>query len=249
LAQSSHAPLFGVSPSFCYDSIKDCCGMAGFSPTTDRIPAWARWAAVLWLAVWVPTYLHVWGPSSFLFLCDLALLLTCIGLWTGNALLLSSQAVSSLVVDTVWFADISSKLLFGRHFLSGTEYFFDPRYPLGVRLMSTFHIALPVILLLALRRTGYDSRALRLQSVIALLVLIASRFAAPQKNINFAFADPFFRRAWGPPPIHLAVILLPLIVVIYVPTHLVLRLCLPQSQASEAEDTLVSAKEPSIDTV
>jgi len=221
--------------------------MTGFSPVTHPIPAWARWAAVIWLAIWVPTYLYVWGASSFLFLCDLALLLTCIGLVTGNALLLSSQAVSSLVVDAVWFADISSKLLFGRHFLSGTEYFFDARYPLGVRLMSTFHVVLPVILLLALSRTGYDSRALRLQSLIAWLVLIASRFAGPQKNINFAFTDPFFRRSWGPAPVHLAVILLPLILLIYVPTHVLLRRYFPQPQAQTSESPLVAVEESPVD--
>jgi len=192
------------------------------APSPNSLPAWTRWAAGLWLAVWAPVYWRVWGPSSFLFLCDLAVLLTCIGIIGNNALLLSSQAISSLVVDTAWAIDIFWKLAFGWHLIGGTEYFFDPHYPLAVRLMSTFHVALPVVLLMSLRRTGYDPRALRLQSGIAVLALIASRVAGPQKNINFAFADPFFRRSWGPAPVHLAVILLPLIVLIYVPTHIAL---------------------------
>ncbi|HXW18349.1 MAG TPA: hypothetical protein VEJ39_08590 [Candidatus Acidoferrales bacterium] len=187
------------------------------------LPAWARWAAGIWLVIWVPTYWHVWGPSSFFFLCDLAVLLACVGIVTGNALLISSQAVSSLVVDTAWLIDIVWKLLFGWHLIGGTEYFFDSHYPLAVRLMSMFHVALPFVLLMSLRRTGYDPRALRLQSAIAVAAMIASRLAGPQKNINFAFTDPFFRRSWGPAPIHLAVILAPLIVLIYVPTHFALK--------------------------
>ncbi|MFL5373599.1 MAG: hypothetical protein ACJ78T_06385, partial [Myxococcales bacterium] len=56
----------------------------------------ARWAALLWLLVWMPVYASVWGFANFLHLCDVAVILTCAGLWTGSALLLSSQAVSSL---------------------------------------------------------------------------------------------------------------------------------------------------------
>jgi hypothetical protein len=190
--------------------------------SSNPLPAWARWAAVAWLAIWVPTYWHVWGPSTFLFLCDLSVVLTSIGIWTGNALLLSSQAVSSLVVDTAWVMDILWMLLFGKHLIGGTEYFFDPHYPLAVRLMSLFHIALPIVLLVSLRRTGYDPRALRLQSGIAAVVMIASRIINPQKNINFAITDPFFRRSWGPAPLHLAIILAALIIAIYLPTHIVL---------------------------
>lgn len=199
--------------------------MSELAPQFHTLPAWARWSAPIWLAIWVPTYLYYWGSSSFLFLCDLAVLLACAGILTSNALLISSQALSSLVVDTAWTADVVWKLLSGRHLIGGTDYFFDPLYPLVVRLMSIFHIVLPIVLLLLLRRTGYDARALRLQSLIAVAALIASRFANPHKNINFAFADPFFGRSWGPAPVHLAVILAPLILLIYVPTHIVLKRC------------------------
>src|SRR5207237_288632 len=58
-----------------------------------------RWAALLWLSLWVPAYASVWGLSNFLHLCDVAVILTCAGLWSGSALLLSSQAVSSILID------------------------------------------------------------------------------------------------------------------------------------------------------
>ncbi len=43
-----------------------------------------RWAAAAWLAVWLPAYASVWGPLNFLHLCDVAVILTCAGLWLGT---------------------------------------------------------------------------------------------------------------------------------------------------------------------
>jgi len=118
-------------------------------------------------------------------------------------------------------------LIFNRHLIGGTDYFFDPNYPLWVRLFSLFHVAMPFVLIYAVRRTGYDRRALRLQFVIAAVAMIASRFADPYKNINFVFADPIVHRQWGPAPIHVAAMLAGLTIVIYIPTHAVLSRIFP----------------------
>ena len=196
--------------------------MLSSKDSANPFPAWVRWTALIWLGVWLTIYLKFWGATTFLFLCDIAVILTCLGLFTGNALLLSSQALSSLVIDTAWLLDIATKLIFNRHLIGGTDYFFDPKYPLWVRLMSCFHVVLPIVLITALRCTGYDRRALRLQFAIAAVAMIASRFADPYRNINFVFADPFLHRQWGPGPIHVAVTLLVLAIAIYLPTHVVL---------------------------
>jgi len=42
-------------------------------------------------------------------------------------------------------------------------------------------------------------------------------------NMNYAYRDPVFHRAWGPAPAHLAMIFIPLVALIYWPTHLLLR--------------------------
>ncbi len=42
----------------------------------------------MWLAVWLPAYWRVWGWANFLHLCDVTVILTCVGLWFGNSLLL-----------------------------------------------------------------------------------------------------------------------------------------------------------------
>jgi hypothetical protein len=110
----------------------------------------------------------------------------------------------------------------GRFLIGGTDYMWDARYPLWVRLLSTFHIGLPLVLLWTLRRVGYDRRALALQAAIAAALLIASRFLSADLNMNYAYSDPLFHRTWGPAPTHLAMIFVSLVALIYWPTHLLL---------------------------
>jgi hypothetical protein len=191
-------------------------------PARTEMPAWLRWAAVVWLAVYVPAYWRTWGPANFLLLCDIAVFLTCIGLWTRNRLLLSSQAVSTLFVGLAWALDVGWRIVAKHHLIGGTEYLFDPKVALWVRLLSLSHIFLPVLLLWVLWRMGYDRRAWILQSAIALAAFVACRFTNPAKNMNFAFRDPFFHCAWGPAPAHIAVITAFMMVVVYLPTHLAL---------------------------
>lgn len=190
---------------------------------------WMRWAAALWLAVWVPAYWAVWGWANFLHLCDVAVILTCVGLWRGSSLVLSSQAVLSLAADSAWCLDVAWRLFLGRHLVGGTEYMWDARFPLWVRLLSLFHVFLPVLLVWSLRRVGYDRRGWLLQSATTAVLLLLSRVFAPGLNINYAYLDPIFRRSWGPTPVHLAVILLGSVALIYWPTHQVLTRLLPQS--------------------
>lgn len=194
------------------------------------IPAWVRWASILWLIVWFPAYFRAWGAANFLHLCDIAVILTCAGLFLENSLLLSSQAVSSLLLDLIWTIDAAWRFFLGRHLVGGTEYLFDAHYALGVRLLSLFHVALPIVLLWALVRTGYDRRGFALQSAIALGALLASRWAGPAANINFAFRDPFFHRAWGPAPLHIAISFLALAAAVYYPTHLALKKLFPRAR-------------------
>ena len=96
--------------------------------------------------------------------------------------------------------------------------------------MSTFHLWLPLVMLWAIRKLGYDRRALALQSVIAGVLLLFSRFLSPALNMNYAFRDPLFHRAWGPAPVHLAIILAGTVVLLYWPTHALLGRMFPVPQ-------------------
>lgn len=197
--------------------------MASLPSHSSSFPTWIRWGALGWLLIWIPAYWHTWGVANFLHLCDVAVVLTCIGLWRSSALVLSSQAVSSLLIDTVWAADAAGRFFTGRHFIGGTEYLFDASFPLWVRTLSFFHVVMPLLLLWALKRVGYDRRGWILQSAIAIPVVVLARLAAtPRTNINFVYADPFFHRTWGPAPLHILAVLVFLIFIVYLPTHLLL---------------------------
>jgi hypothetical protein len=182
-----------------------------------------RWAALLWLLAWLPIYTWEWGWQNMMHVCDIGVILACLGLWFQNPLLVSSQAVNSLLVGVLWGLDVAWRIVTGHHLVGGTEYMWDTRFPLWVRLLSTFHLWLPLALLWAIRRIGYDRRALALQSAIMAAVLVFSRFLPPALNMNYAFQDPLFHRAWGPAPLHLAVILAGSVALIYWPTHLLLK--------------------------
>lgn len=193
------------------------------APEPKEFPLVLRWGAAVWLAVWIPAYWHTWGAVNFLHFCDISVILTCIGFNFGSTLLISSQAVASILVDITWIADVCCKILFGHYLLGGAEYMFDAHYALWVRLLSLFHIAMPVLLLWAVRRYGYDRRGWILQLGIAFVAFVASRFTDRALNMNYAYADPFFHRQWGPAPTHILVIFLFMLVVVYLPTHLALR--------------------------
>lgn len=192
----------------------------------------ARWAALAWLAVWAPVYWVTWGPENFLLLCDVAVILTCAGLWWGNSLLLSSQAVGALLPNLLWTADLASRAFFGQHLFGGTEYMWMSEYPLWIRSLSFFHVALPFVQLWALRRTGYDLRGWKLQSLITFALMLIGLLLRPEKNLNYIYTDPLFHRAWGPPLVHVLLVCIAIVVVFYLPTHLLLSRLFAKAKAS-----------------
>jgi hypothetical protein len=200
--------------------------LAPRAPGPQAFPR-ARWGALVWLLLWAPAYARGYGAANFLQLCDLAVILTCLGLWLGSPLLLSMQALSSLVIDVAWDLDLAFRAVAGRHLIGGTEYMWDARFPLLLRLLSLFHVAWPALLWWALRRVGYDRRALLAQVLLAIVVLAVSRVVRPDANLNFAQADPFLHRSWGPAPAHVGLTVAALVGVVYLPTHALLRRVMP----------------------
>ena len=61
--------------------------------------------------------------------------------------------------------------------------------------------------------------------------LALSRVAMPEANINFAHRDPFVGRSWGPAPVHILLTVAGLFVLVYWPTHLVLKRAMPAPRA------------------
>ena len=101
------------------------------------------------------------------------------------------------------------------HLLGGTAYLWDASFPLAVRLLTMFHVVWPVLLVWSLSRVGYDRRGYWLQVALASCLFVVARFTDPRLNINFAFQDPIFHRSLGPAPIHVAVSIVGLAVLVY----------------------------------
>ncbi len=202
-------------------------------PRGTRALSIVRWGALIWMLTWLPLYTWYWGWRNMLHLCDVSVVVACLGLFFRQPLLVSSQALLAPLVGVLWSLDVGWRIATGHHLVGGTEYMWDANYPLGVRLLSCFHIVLPLVLLWMVRELGYDRRALLLQTVIAGALLIVSRFLSPQLNMNYAFQDPLLHRAWGPVPLHLAVILAGCLLIFFWPTHLVL---LRRFQVARAAD-------------
>jgi hypothetical protein len=175
----------------------------------------------------VPAYAAAYGFANFLVLCNLTVLLVGVGLWTCSRLVLSSQAVAIVVVGAVWTLDLLSRLVLGRHLLGGgTAYMWDPQWPLFTRLLSLYHVVLPPLLVLVLRRIGYDRRGYWLQSAIAVVAVAIGRLFGPGVNLNQAYVELVFGRTWGGPSTHVLAVVAFLTLLVYPLSHrLLVRLC------------------------
>ena len=162
-----------------------------------RIPLWLKIAYTAFLAVMIPVYWINYGPTNFLYFCDVALLLTLAGIWRENALLISLSAVGILLPQALWCVDFLVQLCGGR--MTGmTSYMFEEHRPLLLRGLSLFHGWLPFLLLYLVRKTGYDRRALPGWTVIAVILCLISYFLLPEagailadpkipRNVNYVF--------------------------------------------------------------
>src|SRR5256885_2045292 len=90
----------------------------------------------------------------------------------------------SLAAGIFWSIDIGWRLVTGQSLVGGTDYMWDTRVPLWARLLSSFHIGLPVALLWAVRKIGYDRRALALQAPIAAGLFVVSRFLRSEEHTS-----------------------------------------------------------------
>lgn len=207
-------------------------------PAETTSYAIARWVFLLWTLVWLPVNTWAWGWQNMMHLCDVGVVVACLGLWFRSSLLVSSQALVAPLVGILWALDVGWRIVTGHHLVGGTEYMWDANYALWIRLLSCFHIVLPIVLLWAVSILGYDRRALLFQSVLTGVLLIFSRFLSPQLNMNYAFQDPLLHREWGPVPMHLAVILAGCVVIFFWPTHLVLQRAFRFAGAAEKSGAL-----------
>ena len=170
-----------------YQQVTDVIGpMRSQASVQSKIPLWLKIAWTAWILVWAPIYFRQYGIQNFLFFCDLGNILITLALWLESSLIFSWQAVSLLVVQVLYSADLLAAFLFGRHLTGGTEYMFDPAIRISIRLVGLYHLIVPPLLLLAVHRLGYDRRALKLQILTACILVPICHLWRPQFNVNWA---------------------------------------------------------------
>lgn len=205
------------------------------SPRAKRaIPVWLKIAYTLFMAVLVPVYWKNYGPTNFLYFCDVALFLTLVGIWTENRLLVSLPAVGILVPQALWVVDFAAHIA-GFKLTGMTDYMFDSERSLFLRGLSLFHGWLPFLLIYMVARLGYDRRALLGWTGLAWALCLICYFWMPPAgavladsklpvNINYVNGfDDSKPQGWMSAPVYLGVWMSVLLAVAYLPTHWVLN--------------------------
>lgn len=192
--------------------------------TVEQIPLWLKVAVTLFVCVLVPVYWDQYGPGNFLWFSDIALLLTVPALWLESALLASMSSLAVMVLEVLWIVDFFVKLIAGISVTGLSKYMFDSKISLPVRALSLFHIALPLILFWMVHRLGYDSRALGAQTLLSWIVLPMSYLLTERsENVNWVYGLRSQPQRWMPAPLYVALLMALFPLVIYLPTHFLMR--------------------------
>jgi len=212
-------------------------------PARRRVPLAVKVAYTAFVCVLVPFYWHTYGPTNFLYFCDIALLMSVPAVWLENSLLVSMPAVGILLPQSLWMIDFLGAAV-GLPLTGMTGYMFDPGIPLLARGLSFFHFWLPLLLVWLVWRLGYDRRALPAWTLLAWVLLLLSYFLLPPPpppadnpnlpvNVNNVYGmSPDQPQTWMPPLVYLALLLVGMPLVLYLPVHLVLRKVCPQAPRS-----------------
>ncbi|MFH5805949.1 hypothetical protein [Alienimonas sp. DA493] len=202
-------------------------------PSPRRVPWPAAAVYTAFLAVLIPTYWRYYGPTNFVYFCDLALFLTLISVWTQKSLPASAAAVGILIPQAVWVVDFFVTL-FGGHLLGMTDYMFNADSSLFLRGLSFFHFWLPFLLAYVVWKLGYDRRGLVVWTVIAWAALLIAYFLLPgpgeaadpltPQNVNYVFGpSETAPQTWVPPLVWFGGLLVGLPLLVFAPTHFALR--------------------------
>jgi hypothetical protein len=192
------------------------------------IPTWFKLGYTVLVVIVVAIWLRYYGWRNLLWFSDIALIGAVPAFWLEDARIASVLAVAVLLPEMLWNVDLAGRLLLRRRISGLTDYMFEQDRPLILRRLSLFHVPLPLVLLWLLAAYGYaEPIALPGAIVLAAIVLPLSRAASsPEKNINWSWG---LGPVQSPLPAYLYVPLLFLgfVVLVFVPTHAILRNTFP----------------------
>ncbi len=201
--------------------------------TTRRIPMWLKVLYTAFVAVMVPVYWRDYGPTNFLYFCDVAVFFTLAAVWTERSLFASMPAVGILAPQLLWMVDFLAECV-GLPMTGMTAYMFDEQKPLFTRGLSLFHFWLPILIVWLVWRLRYDRRALIAWGVVAWGLMLTCYFFMPPPptpkdnpnlpvNINYVYGLAAEQpQQWMPPLVYLGLMLVGLPILIYWPTHIAL---------------------------
>jgi hypothetical protein len=202
-----------------------------------RVPLWLKIIYSVFLAVLVPVYWFYYGPTNFLYFCDVALILTLIGIWIESPLLISMCAVGIVLPQTIWVIDFFGHFL-GFSLVGMTDYMFKDS-SLFLRGLSLFHGWIPFLLVYLVWKLGYDPRALLAWSALAsALILICFFFMPPPNpdpgltpvNINYVWGpNDAAAQTWMPPTAWVAALTVGMPLFLYAPVHVALLRIAPRA--------------------
>lgn len=185
-----------------------------------RIPLWLKLGWTVWTVLWALAYGIYHGPENFLWFCDLANFVVAAALWLESPLLISWQAVSVLIVQTLYLVDVTFRFIMGSRLLGATDFMFNDSIPLEIRLLSLcLHLVTPPVLIACLGRLGYDRRALWLQIVSTAVLLVISYRWGPLRNINWSWGPLFKQQEIVHPWLYLAIAVAGYTILLYLPAH------------------------------
>jgi len=191
---------------------------------SEFLPLWLKLSCSLYAVVTLVVYWFKYGHDNYLWFSDIALILSIPALWLESPLLSSMMLLAILLPEIVWNISFFSGLVSGRPLGSLAAYMFDTGKPLYLRGLSLFHVYLPLLFLYMVARLGYDETAILWQSLLAWIVLpLTYRFADPVENINWVRGPGEAAQQKLPPIAWLGLLMLAFPLLVYLPTHLLLR--------------------------
>jgi hypothetical protein len=195
------------------------------------IPLWIKILYTVLVCLVVAAYARNYGFDNFLWFSDLAMILTAVALWTENRFLASMMAVGVLLPELVWNVAYFGRLFTGYGFGGITGYMFDSTKPLYLRNLSLFHVILPPLLVYVVWRLGYDARGWLAMTALAWVILPVSYIVSKHSdNINWVFGigKP---QTLVHPLLFLFGLMLLFPMLVFLPTHFLLRALLRPSAA------------------
>ena len=200
----------------------------------SRLPLWTKLLYTAFVIVLVPYYYQTYGPTNFLYFCDVALLMTVAAMWLESPILASMPAVGILLPQMLWCVDFLGGAV-SRPLTGMTAYMFNENLSLFARGLSFFHFWLPFLVAWLVGRLGYDRRALVAWTLLAWVLQLICFFAMPAPptrpdnpnlpvNINYVYGfSDAAAQTWMPAGAFLAMMMVGLPLLIFLPTHLFLN--------------------------